>query len=306
MAFYAHPINHDYTVSPTDDGTILILGNTSLTDSSGAVRVTFYPSSDFIGQFNVMARPSGAIAYDREQAFYQTPYREIYVNGQPSDYRLNTVSLAGGWDIQVPANASSIGLMVACTRGTGRLYWQPITRGADVAAVPSGAPVGANSIGPVMDQFIRPANTTAYTAGDAVNNTTTAAGVRLLAFPGLCTPGRSATIYKALLETDLNTFTSAMTAHLYAAQAPSASVVADNAAATTLLVNSPLRLGQIPFPALAGGAGTNTALIAWSAPALTVVPQTSDAAVYALLVDNTGSTPASGQLFRMSIWTVPN
>lgn len=302
MTFNAHPINKDYTVSAVDDGTILILGNTSITDSSGAIRVTFYPSVDFVGSFGVMSRPSGDVAYNRQTGFLQCPYRLIYANGQAYKYELANDALSGAFDIQIPANASSVGLMIACTQGTGYLYWQPVTRGSDVVAAIDGSPIGATVVS-VTAQFSRPADTTAYTAGDVVSNSTTK--TTLMAFPGLSLAGRSATIVNALLETDNNAFPSAMTATFYTS--PSVSVAVDNAAATTLWVNAPYYAGALTFNALAGGTGTNTALVIASANlGITFQPFGSDTALYALLTDGTGSTPTSGQNFRMTLTAVQN
>lgn len=148
--------------------------------------------------------------------------------------------------------------------------------------------------------FVRPANTTAYTAGDVVSQSATATG--LLTFPVARSKGGGGYIVKALLETNLKTFLSQMRLYLFTVREPTISVVGDNVAQTILWVNASYRLGYVEFPTLVSGAGSgSTAATAMFTGNVPFRCAEGDDAIYGYLVDNTGSTPASSQVFGLQL-----
>ena len=125
-----YPINRDYTVTTTDNGNTLVLGNTSLGDKAGAWIIEFAPSLGFVGEFQVVARMMGKVPDDDTLGFLPVPYRVINLNGTASDYAFSTAHLTQPFIIQVPGSGMSIGLLTACSAGSGRLYSQMATEGA--------------------------------------------------------------------------------------------------------------------------------------------------------------------------------
>lgn len=125
-----YPLNRDYTVSAQDHGNTLVLGNTSLGDQAGAWLIEFSPGPGWTGGFQVVGRAMTPVADADNLAFLPVPYRKINIGGTASDYSFDTAQQAGLFVIQVPASGMSIGLLVSCTAGTGRLYSQMVTAGA--------------------------------------------------------------------------------------------------------------------------------------------------------------------------------
>lgn len=164
--------------------------------------------------------------------------------------------------------------------------------------------------------FTRPADTTAYTAGDVVSSSTTATvlmkfGADTTKIGGdqwpAAAPGGSVFLVKAILETDKATETAQYDLVLYNASEASVTVPADNAADTSLWDNRSYDLGTISFPAVAGATGTNTAAKAlWSGTPLALTTLFPDRAIYGKLVNKTGTTPASGQNFYVRLTFLVN
>lgn len=169
-------------------------------------------------------------------------------------------------------------------------------------------------------EFTRPANTTAYTAGDVVSNDATT--TTLMTFTGLVSQrGGSGYIVKAKLQTDKKDETAQYRLILYSVStvasvtgAPTVSVPGDNAPDTTIYANRLYRVGHIDFPACTAGADTsnNTGAIAqWTGAPLSfrcyqgnagAAPNApGDNALYGKLVNMTGTTPASGQNFSVTL-----
>lgn len=169
-------------------------------------------------------------------------------------------------------------------------------------------------------EFTRPANATAYTAGDVVSNSTSA--TTLIKFSSIVgAAGGSGYIVKAKIETDLKTEVAQYRLILYAVPetarsvgSPTVTPPLDNAADTVLYVDRTYRIGYIDFPACSSGADTtnNTAAQAqWTGSPLAFrcyqgTPGASpndapDNAIYGKLINMTGTTPASGQKFSLTL-----
>lgn len=146
--------------------------------------------------------------------------------------------------------------------------------------------------------FVRPLNTTAYTAGDVISADATATAA--LQFPVARAPGGGGYLVKATLDTDSKTFLSQC--RLYLFNAPPASIVGDNVAQTILFKNVPIARGYIDFPTLATGAGSgSTCSTAMWTGNVEFRCAPGDDALYGYLVDATGSTPTSGQRFTVKL-----
>ena len=115
------PVDRYIKILPAQNGNIAVLGNAA-DGRVGTWMVGFKPSEDFVGAFGVLGRPIiPPAANDLATAWtYQSiPYRRISLNGVASDYALVAVDVGGTADlIQIPANALSIGLLIACTAGS--------------------------------------------------------------------------------------------------------------------------------------------------------------------------------------------
>ncbi len=154
-------------------------------------------------------------------------------------------------------------------------------------------------IGSGTQQFTRPNNTTAYTAGDVVSSSATQF-TPSFAFPVAAQNGGGGYIVKAQLDTDLKTFLSQM--RLYLFSATTVLVAGDNVAGTQLYVNQPYSLGYLDFSVLVSGAGAgSTGATALFTGNLQFRCQPNDSSIYGYLVDATGSTPAALQRFAVSL-----
>lgn len=166
----------------------------------------------------------------------------------------------------------------------------------------------------VEAHFTRPADTTAYTAGDVVSNSTSA--TTLLAFGDDTVPsgvtdekGGSALLLGAQLFTDNKGETAQYDLVLYRRSEASVSVPADNAPDTTIYADRLDVVGVISFPAAAAAAdSTNStgASAEWTGTAIGVVTYAGDKKLYGKLVNQTGTTPASGQNFSVRLTVLQN
>lgn len=155
-------------------------------------------------------------------------------------------------------------------------------------------------------EFTRPADTTAYTAKDAISNSTSSPSV--LTFAGI-TPDVSQFGYitKVRLMTNNTTWASTNAAvfklHLFH-EPPTA--INDNAPYTLLYTNRDKRIGTITFTALnTEGSGSDAANTLWTG-ALAFQSKASNNTIYGLLeVDSFSGTltPTSGQSFYLEITT---
>lgn len=150
--------------------------------------------------------------------------------------------------------------------------------------------------------FDRPANTTAYTAGDVVGPaTTTDALFELLGIGERATLGTSALLISAQLLINAASVPSGMStfrAHFYSGK-PSARV--DNAAFTLTWTDAPLYLGYVDFPTPAVvGSVLQSSLDGINK--LLPIPAGSSA-LWMALETRGAYTPASGTSFRLDLNT---
>ena len=162
--------------------------------------------------------------------------------------------------------------------------------------------VGGKSIS-VGDETTRPANTTAYTAGDAISADTSDSGttpLRSLAV-GRVTGG-SGTLAKFRLMTDQAACVAAVRVHFYTVAAPAGAIVGDNVPMTLLYANKAQRIGHIDLPALAtstvAGASTGAATQDLDTR-MEIKCAAGDQNIYYRLETLTAFTPASGQKFYL-------
>jgi len=150
--------------------------------------------------------------------------------------------------------------------------------------------------------FTRPSNTTAYTAGDIVSNSTTATALMVFANAGRAN-GKGGYITKARLDTSKKDWASAMRLWLYTKSEANVTIQVDNLPKATTYANADLAVGFIDFPVTADEADTTNSTGAHAFQPLNVplayLCDTADTALYGVLTDQTGATPASAQTFRV-------
>jgi len=151
--------------------------------------------------------------------------------------------------------------------------------------------------------FIRPNNTTAYDAKDAVANN--AAGAALLIFTNVAVKnGGSGYITKLRLFTSQSTNVAQYRLQLYSA-APTS--VNDNAAFTLLIANQEKRVGFIDVgPANTEGTGSDSANALNTDIRLPFVCAAADRKLYGILETLTAFTPAALQTFFIELTVEQN
>jgi hypothetical protein len=176
--------------------------------------------------------------------------------------------------------------------------------GAILSAASNPLPVAGQAV-EARAEFTRPANTTAYTASDAVSNSASAPAA--LTFPNLTRGNtKSAYIVKASIATDLKTCTARFRLHLFnGASAPTA--INDNDAQTLLYANRASYVGSIDFAGMTTEDATNsTGAFAFNLnPRLPFVTSGSTS-LYGLLEALDAFTPASGQNFSVALTVEQN
>ncbi len=163
--------------------------------------------------------------------------------------------------------------------------------------------VTGGSLQVVGVEITRPNDTTPYTAKDVIADNT--AGLRVLTFDAMAlAAGGAGTITKARLMTDKKDYTGRVRLHLYHT-APTA--IADNSPFLLLYANKANRIGQIDFPACASEDSSNsTAASALITPGFGGLPldfkcAAGDDALYGILEDLDGKTPAAQQKFYVEL-----
>lgn len=157
-------------------------------------------------------------------------------------------------------------------------------------------------------EITRPANTTAYTAGDVVSDSTTATTPIPLEVSGR--NGGTGYIMRMRLITDQSTCTAQFRVWVYSVS--NMTLAADNAAFTLLYANKANRLGSIDLPAMATGTGTSNSASAMVPSSTTVFAPfpyqcaPTDNRLYFVLETRSGFTPASGQKFYLEVTTDVN
>jgi len=144
--------------------------------------------------------------------------------------------------------------------------------------------------------FTRPANTTAYAAGDVVGPASPALITFANAVSGNARPG---VVRKAIVATDQGANVAVYTLHLFTTQ-PTA--VADNAANTApLWADIPGYVGSVVFPAAVPSGDAAYAVV--KDVNLPFRCETGDDNLYGVLVTGTIFTPASGQNYALELHT---
>jgi hypothetical protein len=151
--------------------------------------------------------------------------------------------------------------------------------------------------------FARPADTNAYTALDAIANSTSAPTV--LTFASVArAAGGSGMITKVRVWTDQVGNTSQFKLHLFNV-APTA--INDNAAYTELFANAATFVGEVTLAAAStDGTGSTAAKAQSLSPGLPFTCAAGDSNLYGMLSSVGGFTPASAQNFFVEIVTAAN
>jgi hypothetical protein len=160
--------------------------------------------------------------------------------------------------------------------------------------------------------FTRQANTTAYSAGQVVSDGAT---THLMKFANAArevgyNAGTGGYITKVRIDTDKKAWASQMRLYLYNKPETGVTIPADGASMVTYYADRAAALGYIDLPTTTNDdTGTNStgafAEYVLPAPFAYEVSSTTqpnqDDAIYGVLVDKTGQTPASGQNFTVTL-----
>jgi len=167
----------------------------------------------------------------------------------------------------------------------------------------NGAQIVAGKTVKSSTTITRPADTTAYTARDAIANSTSTPAV--LSFTGMA--GEEAGggyIVKARLMTNQSTNTARFRLHLYSV-APTP--INDNAVQVLLWANRANRVGHIDFDACTtGGSGSDAANSSNANLRMPFVCGAADTVLYGLLETLDGFTPASAQQIYLELTSEQN
>lgn len=153
-------------------------------------------------------------------------------------------------------------------------------------------------------EFTRPADTTAYTAGDVIYPAVPAEGdqIRALTLTNLAVGGGTNLFITNVVLVDFAAETTKLDASLYFFSAPLETAPVDNAAFAPTAVDMANFLGKIDLPqANAEEVGAHTV---YQVPGNIVVP-TASANLYGVLVANNAYTPVSGEKFQLAIGAMP-
>lgn len=151
----------------------------------------------------------------------------------------------------------------------------------------------------IAREFTRPANTTAYTAGDAVGDSTSALTMQELANAARVSGG-SGYIVGVRLATDKKSITPRIRVHFFSANG--ATLANDNEAWKDLYADSSKRVGYVDLPAMTTGTDTTNSDMSRSLDLTVRVPYVCNAtSLYYVLEALDAFTPASGQKFNLTV-----
>lgn len=148
--------------------------------------------------------------------------------------------------------------------------------------------------------FNRPANTTAYTARDAVTNSE-ASNTPNLVFDLARANGGSGIITKVRLVTNHATNANGVIFRLWLYTVNTAAVAGDNAPYTVLWANRAVRVGYIDLPGLTTEGGVSDSAMTLQQTSLSFNCAAADTKLYGILQTLGGFTPASGQSFYVEL-----
>jgi hypothetical protein len=173
---------------------------------------------------------------------------------------------------------------------------QPVTPAATESHL---GEVGGRKV-QVAATFARPADTTAYTAGDVVsNNTSTTTPMTFSNFARVS--GGTGYIVGAKLVTDKKSITPRFRVHLF--NATGATLAADNAANKALYADASKRIANFDLPAMVTPADTSGSDESRAIDLTLRIPFVAVASrdIYAVLEALDAFTPASAQNFRLEL-----
>lgn len=151
----------------------------------------------------------------------------------------------------------------------------------------------------VSVEFTRPANATAYTAGDVVSNdAATTVPMNFASFARVT--GGAGYIVGARLITDKKSITPRIRVHLFNAADPT--LAADNVAWKELYAEEAKRIGQFDLPAMTTGTDATGSTMSRAEDLTLRLPFIAvSRSVYAVLEALDGFTPASGEKFTLTL-----
>lgn len=160
--------------------------------------------------------------------------------------------------------------------------------------------VGGNLVR-VSVELTRPADTTAYGAGDVVSNSTSATTLLTLA-NALRVAGGSGYVVRASVTTDKKSITPRLRVHLFNASNPT--VAADNVNHKELYADASKRLGFFDLPTMSTATDTSSSDMSRAMDNTlrhAIVAAAGSRDIYALLETLDAFTPASGEKFTLTI-----
>lgn len=171
------------------------------------------------------------------------------------------------------------------------------------AATPLPVDVRASLIS-VAVEFTRPADTTAYTAGDVVSDSTSATTMQAIANAARISGG-GGFIVGARLVTDKKSITPRIRAHVF--NTNGATIAADNVAYKTLYADEGKKVGRIDLPAMTTPTDTTNSTISLAEDFTIRVPYVCTAtSLYFVLEALDGFTPANGEKFTLTVYLAPS
>lgn len=146
--------------------------------------------------------------------------------------------------------------------------------------------------------FTRPANTTAYTAEDAVNDNTSTPHIMSFSSSEVTMMAGQDIIIKSLKVTTDNATVTNGSFRLYLCKS-SQTITADNTPQTLLYANRANRIGYIDFTLATGGSGSDCGEAVITGE--TIPFKLTSGSFYGYLVAKAAYTPASGQNFNLEV-----
>ena len=161
----------------------------------------------------------------------------------------------------------------------------------------------------VQDTFTRPANTTAYTAGDVIAETTSDTGTTVLrAVKVGAITGKPVRLRYMRCDTNITTaFDPIVRVHFYNVSAPDTALAGDNAALAQAYANVEDYIGYVSLPAMADLGDHNSAQLGEATDDcdFVLIPDGLGQVYYRLhLVSGTNITPISAQSFTQTFTVV--
>lgn len=210
--------------------------------------------------------------------------------------------VAGGVVVPVSGTVTASGPLTDAQLRNSAVPMSLAVLPALVAGEAHAGEVGGHSV-VAGDEFTRPADTTAYTAGDAVSATTSDTGTTALRSLTVARKnGGSGTLSKFRLVTDQVANVASYRIHFYTKAAPDAAVVGDNVAMTIKYLNKANRLGHVDMPAMSTSTvvGSSDCAISQELDVrFDFVCDPADTKIYYRIETLTGFTPNNGQKYYL-------